>query len=75
MSFVFFIPSMSCCVISRDISLGFVFGNNAAFSQICFAVPEPTLENSAVRKLCSVVDFVYLSIVMSMPISTPYGCG
>ena len=50
---------------------GFVLGRREEFSQIVFAVPEPTLENSFDKKLCSVVDFVNCSILISIPSSTP----
>jgi len=43
----------------------------AEFSQICLAVPEPTLENSFIRKLCRVLASVIFNIDNKIPISIP----
>src|SRR3989338_7037429 len=73
--FVFAMPCNNFSAMSLFMFAGFVSVSKAEFSQISFAVPGPTLENSLIKKDCNVLDSVALSIFINMPSSTPYGCG
>ena len=71
LSFVAFMPFIRFSDISLLMLFGFVFGSSAAFSQISFAVPAPTLVNSCVRNACNVLEIVFCSILINIPSSTP----